>query len=151
MEEHPTEIFVRQEVPFDLGLVGTLMNEILHNLSTRASGHASLPPLTIATLDDITSCLMLLRDYIVVWSQEAGRTRDELEDKLRVAREQAADLKLQLEATLEESESSESSLLVKLQDSWLELEGHATQLQYASDSNVSLERELSLSRQKVRL
>lgn len=154
MEEHPTEIFVRQEVPFDLGLVGTLMNEISHNLGTRASSssssHASLPPLTIATLDDVTSCLVLLRDYIAVWSQEAGLMRDRLEEQLRAAREQAADLRLQLAATLEESESSESSLLVRLQDSQLELEGHATRLQRASSSNVSLERELSLSRQRVR-
>lgn len=78
IEEEPTEIFIRQEIPFDLDLVGSLLSDIRDNLIACSSqgGHtlfhpqAQLPQLKVTKLDDITSCLDLLRDYIVSWSRD---------------------------------------------------------------------------------
>ena len=150
MEEHPTEIFVRQEVPFDLDLVSTLMNEISRNLSAQSSGHASLPPLTISTLDDVSSCLMMMRDYAVMCGQEGALRRGGLEGQLATMREHVVDLELQLEDTLQESESSENSLLSHLNDSRQNLQSNAARLQRARASNSSLEHEVLCSRERVR-
>ncbi len=120
MEEHPTEIFVRQEIPFDLALVGALLEEIRGQLETHADHsdnhlHNSLPELQVANLDDVTSCLTLLRDYAIAWSHDVTKNSSVLEEQLKRSGERATDLELQVKETISESESSESGLLEKLQ------------------------------------
>jgi len=96
VEEVPTEIFVWQEMPFDLELVGSLLSDICNSLrqciacgSVKAhppvlQPQGQLPDLKIAEMDDITSCLTLLRNYITSWSHELSSRADKLVDDVHL-------------------------------------------------------------------
>ena len=117
VEEQPTEIFVKQEIPFDLELVGTLLEEIRGSLvggRTRTQ-QRSLPELRVTKMDDITSCLAVLRDYITSVSHSFTGKSDAFQMELKRSKEQITDLELQLQETIQESESSEGGLLTQLQ------------------------------------
>ncbi len=81
VEEEPTEIYIRHEIPFNLELVGTLLSDIRDNLTSCSTQmdhsffqpHRPLPQLQVTKMDDITSCLDLLKDYIVSWSHRSGK------------------------------------------------------------------------------
>lgn len=117
VEEQPTEIFVKQEIPFDLGLVGTLLDEIRNSLiGGNSSTHQSfLPELRVTKMDDITSCLTVLRDYVASISCDVTKTGNMFQLELKRSRDQITDLELQLQETILESESSEGGLLAQLQ------------------------------------
>ena len=117
VEEQPTEIFVKQEIPFDLGLVGTLLDEIRNSLiGGNSSTHQSfLPELRVTKMDDITSCLTVLRDYVASISCDVAKTGNMFQLELKRSRDQITDLELQLQETILESESSEGGLLAQLQ------------------------------------
>ena len=117
IEEQPTEIFVRHEIPFDLELVGTLLEEIRGSLvgGSTPTQQKSLPELRVTKMDDITSCLAVLRDYVASVSCNFAGKRDAFQLELKHSREQITDLELQLQETIRESESSEGGLLTKLQ------------------------------------
>ena len=93
VEEHATEIFVKQEIPFDLGLVGILLADIRTSLVDQEDvinpgkgGHGSLPELRITKMDDITSCLALLKDYVVSLSREVTSSNSTLVGELKILR-----------------------------------------------------------------
>ena len=117
VEEQPTEIFVRHEIPFDLELVGTLLEEIRGSLvgGSTPTQQRSLPELIVTKMDDITSCLAVLRDYVASVSCNFAGKRDAFQLELKHSREQITDLELQLQETIRESESSEGGLLTQLQ------------------------------------
>ena len=75
----------------------------------------SLPELRVTRMDDITSCLAVLRDYVASVSCKFAGKRDAFQLELKHSREQITDLELQLQETIRESESSEGGLLTKLQ------------------------------------
>ena len=117
VEEQPTEIFVKQEIPFDLELVGTLLDEIRNSLVGRnSSPHpSSLPELMVTKMDDITSCLTVLRDYVASISCDIATSGSVFQLELKRSRDQVTDLELQLQETMLQSESSEGGLLAQLQ------------------------------------
>lgn len=94
VEEHATEIFVKQEIPFDLGLVGTLLAEIRTSLidqedivnPERDVHTSSLPELRVVKMDDITSCLTMLKDYVASLSREVSNSNSTLLGELKILR-----------------------------------------------------------------
>ena len=102
-----------------------LLDEIRRQLNTQVAQQChthlqnhhqnSFPELQVTKLDDVTSCLMLLRDYVISWSHEITKNTSVMEEKMKRSRERATDLELQLQETISESESSEGNLLAKLQ------------------------------------
>ena len=95
VEEEASEIFVRHEIPFNLELVGTLLSDIRDNLTscTAQGDHAPffqprrpLPQLQVTKMDDITSCLDLLKDYIASWSHDLSKRGGKLMDENRSLR-----------------------------------------------------------------
>lgn len=119
MEEEASEIYIRQEIPFSIELVSNLLDDIRCNLvgqSETIGGQTHLcPELQVAELDDITSCLTVLRDYITTWSRDVTKNSHMLQEEARVAKLRLADIELQLQETMQESEGVESSLLSQLQ------------------------------------
>ena len=92
MEEQPTEIFVKHEVPFNIELVGSLLTNIRSNLIGQDFGQspthpapktAMLPELQVSKLDDITSCLTVLSDYITSWSHDVAKDSRSMKNELR--------------------------------------------------------------------
>ena len=49
--------------------------------------HGSLPPLKVAKMDDITSCLSVLRNFIASWSQDISKNTSGLRADLKRTRE----------------------------------------------------------------
>lgn len=92
VEEQPTEIFVKHEVPFNIELVGSLLASIRSNLIGQDFGQspthpapktAMLPELQVSKLDDITSCLTVLSDYITSWSHDVAKDSRAMKNELR--------------------------------------------------------------------
>ena len=92
VEEQPTEIFVKHEVPFNIELVGSLLTNIRSNLIGQDFGQspthpapktAMLPELQVSKLDDITSCLTVLSDYITSWSHDVAKDSRSMKSELR--------------------------------------------------------------------
>lgn len=85
MEEEPSEIFIWREIPFDLELVGALVADIRdcigtdHTHSVCPPGH--LPELRVTKLDDVTSCLSLLKNCVTSWVQDISRRTGQLVDE----------------------------------------------------------------------
>ena len=119
VEEEASEIYVRQEIPFSIELVSNLLDDIRCNLvgqSETIGGHTHLcPELEVVKLDDITSCLTILRDYITAWSHDVTKNSHTLQEDVRRAKVQLADVGMQLQDTMRESEGVETSLLNQLQ------------------------------------
>ena len=119
VEEEASEIYVKQEIPFSIDLVGSLLDDIRCNLvgqSETIGGQTHLcPELDVTKLDDITSCLTILRDYITSWSRDVTKNSHTLQEEVRRATEQLADVEMQLQETMKESEGVETSLLNQLQ------------------------------------
>ena len=88
IEEEPTEIFVRHEIPFDLVLVGTLLADIQDSLTT-FSAHTllqpqvQLPQLKVNKMDDITSCLDLLKGFMGAWSRDLSAKGNKMVEENR--------------------------------------------------------------------
>lgn len=77
IEEEPTKVFVKQEIQFELGLASSLLAELSTLLVEELEGYSqsvTLPDLCIHKLDDITSGLTLLRDYVSARSQDVSKT-----------------------------------------------------------------------------
>ena len=92
VEEQPTEIFIKHEVPFNIDLVGSLLGNIRSNLIGQDFGEspshpfpkkAMLPELQVSKLDDITSCLTVLSDYITSWSHDVAKNSRIMKQELR--------------------------------------------------------------------
>ena len=119
IEEEASEIYVKQEIPFSISLVSSLLDDIRCNLvgqSETIGGHTHLcPDLEVTKLDDVTSCLTVLRDYITAWSCDVTKNSHSLREEVRQARVQMADMEMQLQETMKESEGVENSLLNQLQ------------------------------------
>jgi hypothetical protein len=119
IEEEASEIYVKQEIPFSISLVSSLLDDIRCNLvgqSETIGGHTHLcPDLEVTKLDDVTSCLTVLRDYITAWSCDVTKNSHSLQEEVRQARVQMADMEMQLQETMKESEGVENSLLNQLQ------------------------------------
>lgn len=119
IEEEASEIYVKQEIPFSIELVSNLLDDIRCNLvgqSETIGGQTHLcPELQVVKLDDITSCLTVLRDYITTWSRDVTKNSHTLQEEVRQAKVQLADVEMQLQETLRESEGVEDSLLNQLQ------------------------------------
>ena len=119
MEEEASEVYVKQDIPFSISLVSNLLDDIRCDLvgqSETIGGHTHLcPDLKVTKLDDITSCLTILRDYITAWSHDVTKNNRTLHEEVRQARVQSADVELQLQETVNESEGVETSLLTQLQ------------------------------------
>ena len=119
MEEEASEIYVKQEIPFSIDLVRSLLDDIRCNLvgqSETIGGHTHLcPELEVTKLDDITSCLTVLRDYVTTWSRDVTKNSHTLQEEVRRAKERLADVEMQLNETMKESEGVETSLLNQLQ------------------------------------
>lgn len=119
IEEEASEIYVKQEIPFSIELVSNLLDDIRCNLvgqSETIGGQTHLcPELQVVKLDDITSCLTVLRDYITTWSRDVTKNSHTLQEEVRQAKVQLADIEMQLQETIRESEGVEDSLLNQLQ------------------------------------
>ena len=119
IEEEASEIYVKQEIPFSIELVSNLLDDIRCNLvgqSETIGGQTHLcPELQVVKLDDITSCLTVLRDYITTWSRDVTKNSHTLQEEVRQAKVQLADIEMQLHDTITESEGVEDSLLNQLQ------------------------------------
>lgn len=119
IEEEASEIYVKQEIPFSIELVSNLLDDIRCNLvgqSETIGGQTHLcPELEVKKLDDITSCLTILRDYITAWSRDITKNSHTLQEEVRRAKVQLADVEMQLQETMNESEGIETSLLNQVQ------------------------------------
>ena len=76
IEDEPNKVFVKQEIPFELGLASSLLDELSTALVEELEGYSqsvSLPDLGVQKLDDITSGLALLRDYISARSRDVSK------------------------------------------------------------------------------
>ena len=80
-------MYVRQEIPFNLELVGSLLSDIRDKLTTPFISEGShtlfqpqgaLPQLRVTKMDDITSCLDVLRDYVTSWSRDLSSTGNKM-------------------------------------------------------------------------
>jgi hypothetical protein len=153
IEEEASEIYVKQEIPFSISLVSSLLDDIRCNLvgqSETIGGHTHLcPGLEVTKLDDVTSCLTVLRDYITAWSCDVTKNSHSLREEVRQARVQMADMEMQLQETMKESEGVENSLLNQLQDTRDDLQLCSNQIQELLDDNVTLKSSLSRGRAKV--
>ena len=90
IEEQPSEVYVKQEIPFTLEEVGMFLADIRSSLIGQEDGyapHGSLPPLKVAKMDDITSCLSVLRNFIASWSQDISKNTSGLRADLKRTRE----------------------------------------------------------------
>ena len=79
IEEQPSEIYIKREIPFDLDMVGTLLVDI-RDCFKPAGEHAQglvdvgpLPELRVTKLDDITTGLSVLKSCIMSWTQEMSQ------------------------------------------------------------------------------
>ena len=85
VEEQPSEIYIKREIPFDLDLVGTLLRDVrgcFHLPDEPARGFVEVgpfPELNVKKLDDITSELSVLKSCVTAWTQEANRKGVELQ------------------------------------------------------------------------
>jgi len=92
VEEQPSEIYVKREIPFDLDLVGTLLREIMncfHPPDESAQGFVevgSFPELNVKKLDDITSELSVLKACVMAWTEEAIRKGVEFQEENKFLR-----------------------------------------------------------------
>ena len=76
IEEEPSKVFVKKEIPFELGMASSLLAELSTLLVEELEGYAqsvTLPDLGVQKLDDITSGLALLRDYVSARSRDASK------------------------------------------------------------------------------
>ena len=112
-------MYIKQEIPFSIELVSSLLDDIRCNLvgqSETIGGQTHLcPELEVAKLDDITSCLTILRDYVTSWSRDITKNSHTLQEEARISKVRLADIELQLEETMRESDGVERSLLNQLQ------------------------------------
>ena len=119
VEEEASDIYVKQEIPFSINLVSNLLDDIRCNLvgqSETIGGQTHLcPELEVIKLDDITSCLTVLRNYITTWSRDVTKNSHTIQEEMRQAKVRLADVEMQLQATMSESEGVETSLLNQLQ------------------------------------
>ena len=87
VEEEPSEIYVRREIPFDLQLVGTLLTDIRDCIKMggdpahRLVEEGPLPELKVTKLDDVTSGLTVLKSFVATWTQEVARKGAELKQE----------------------------------------------------------------------
>lgn len=145
-EEQPSEIYVKQEIPFTLEEVGMFLADIRSSLIGRDDNdhapHRSLPPLKVDKMDDITSCLCMLNNFISSWSRDIARNTTALRAELKRSNERLQDLELQLQDTILQSESSEGDLLTQLQSSKDEFKICSEQFHRNSDENTILKGQL---------
>ena len=85
---------MKQSVPFDLPLAGSLLNELRSLLMEHLEDYTQpveVPEISVGELDDITSGLTLLRDYVlsksygVIKMGGVGRAEADAELKERVS------------------------------------------------------------------
>ena len=92
-------MFVRQEIPFDINVVSRLFSELRSVLTDEFEGYTQdsvLPEITVDKLDDITSGLSLLKDYITTMSQDVTDSSRKSHEVIKELRSQLADANNQL-------------------------------------------------------
>lgn len=99
IEEKPSEIFVKQEIPFDIKVVSKLFSELRGILTDEFEGYTKesvLPEISVTKLDDITSGLSLLREYIVTMSEDITDNTHKSHEVIKQLRHEVNDLRKQL-------------------------------------------------------
>ncbi len=108
MEETPSEIFVQQQIPFDIHVVSKLFSELQVILTDEFEGYTQeslLPEIKVTELDDITSGLSLLKDYITTMSEDVTDNTHRSHEVIGELRQQLTEAKRQIK-TSRESESA---------------------------------------------
>ena len=122
MEEEPSDILVKQEIPFDLPLVGSLLTELRSLLMDQLEDYSQpveVPEVVVSGLDDITSGLTLLRDYVLSQSYNVvkvgnGVGKGLLEAEVRQCRERISELEREAREERETKEEVEQQLEVRV-------------------------------------
>lgn len=121
LEEEASELLVKQDVRFDLPLVGSLLNELRTLLMDQLEDYTQpveVPEVTVTTMDDIASGLTLLRDYVLSKSyavvKVGGVGKAEVEMELKHCRERVSDLERQVKEGGETRVGLEQQLEVRI-------------------------------------
>ncbi|XP_019854093.1 PREDICTED: FYVE and coiled-coil domain-containing protein 1-like [Amphimedon queenslandica] len=132
IEEEPSEIFVRHEVPFDLSLVGSLLEEIRTLLVDEFEGYShmtNLPSIKVKQLDDISSGLSLLKDYVLTMSSDVTKSMDKRNRLVHQLKQQVFKIEEELKAEQRKAKDLEEEVQSKESD----LASTSLQLQVTSD------------------
>ena len=116
MEEQPSEVFVQQQIPFDIHVVSKLFSELQVILTDEFEGYTQeslLPEIKVTELDDITSGLSLLKDYITTMSEGMTNDTHKSHEVIGKLRQQLTEAERQLKRSLE----SESGCQLQLKSS----------------------------------
>ena len=110
---------MKQSVPFDLPLAGSLLNELRSLLMEHLEDYTQpveVPDISVAELDDITSGLTLLRDYVLSKSygviKMGGVGRAEADAELNQCKERVSELERQVKEGVEGKTSLQQQLEV---------------------------------------
>lgn len=150
IEEEPSEIFVKHEVPFDLSLVGSLLDEIRTLLVDEFEGYShlsNLPNIKVTQLDDISSGISLLKDYISTMSGDMSKSMDKRKRLVHQLKQQLA----KMEADLEESREKNDELEEELQMKDGDLASSTLQLQVATEEKRKLRSQFLEQREQVNI
>lgn len=148
VEEEPSEIFVKHEIPFDLSLAGSLMEEIRLLLIDEFEGYShlsNLPTLKVLQLDDITSGLSLLKDYVSTMSSDITRNIDKKKRLVNQLKEEVASLQAQAKENDEKRHELEDELEMKESD----LASYTQRIQLITEENDKLRSQILEYREQV--
>lgn len=149
IEEEPSEIFVRHEVPFDLSMVGSLMEEIRTLLVDEFEGYShmtNLPSIKVKQLDDISSGLTLLKDYISTMSSDVSKSMDKRNRLVLQLKQQL----MKAEGKLGEIKEREAELEEEVKTKETDLASTSLQLQVMSEEKRKMWAQVVEQREQVR-
>lgn len=149
IEEEPSEIFVRHEVPFDLSMVGSLMEEIRTLLVDEFEGYShmtNLPSIKVKQLDDISSGLTLLKDYISTMSSDVSKSMDKRNRLVLQLKQQL----MKAESKLGDAKEREAELEEEVKTKETDLASTSLQLQVMSEEKRKMWAQVVEQREQVR-
>lgn len=106
-------MFVKQEIPFDIKLVSNLFSELRSILTDEFEGYTQesvLPEISVTKLDDITSGLSLLKDYIVTMSEDITDNTHKSHEVIKQLRKEATALNAKLKESNELATTCQTQL-----------------------------------------
>ena len=110
---------MKNDIPFDLALAGSLIDEIRLLLIDEFEGYShlsKLPSIKVVTLDDITSALSLLKDYVSTMSSDVTKNNEKRTRLINQLKEQIVSLQAEAKESTEKIHELEEELEMKDND-----------------------------------
>jgi hypothetical protein len=111
IEEEPTEIYIKDEITFDIPYAIQVLHHIVQALQNVAPTTISPHQLTsqVSTLEDLPRGLAILKECVVAWTAK-------VEKQLNTYEMSKEDLELQLKMTVAHSEQREEELVLSVRE-----------------------------------